>query len=180
MTVDSTYVTILTLGISGALAGVLLAARCLLCLRRKYAREAQEIPGGEILWRLPLVFVPISKIPYAFIGTVLIAERHAAVPSWLPWAVGGAFALVAIVQGMLAAALGNPDRSGGLARLADSMGARMPRSVIAVNRVPFAARKEPAIAAAGLPISLVILSVIETLAILALVGTIILSSRLAN
>ena len=60
----------------------------------------------------------------AFVATAVIAGRHASVPEWLPWTVGGAFALVA-----------------------------------------------------GFPISMAILGVIETLAILVLVATVVMVSR---
>ena len=57
MTVDSTFVTIMALGVGGTLVGILSAARCLLWLRWQYARDAQKPPMAEILWRLPLVFM---------------------------------------------------------------------------------------------------------------------------
>ena len=72
MTIDSTFVTIVTLGAGGTLVGILLAARCLLWLRWQYARDAQKPPTAEILWRLPLVFVATTKIPYA---TVVMVSR---------------------------------------------------------------------------------------------------------
>ena len=173
MAVDSTFVTIMALGAGGALVGILLAARCLLWLRWQYARDAQKPPTAEILWRLPLVFVPTTKIPYAFVATVVIAGRHAVVPEWLPWAVGGAFALVAIVQGAVAAALGNPDRSGRLACLVDVLGARTRGFVF--YRLPFAGRKATPLSVVGFPVAMAILGVIETLAILVLVATVVMS-----
>ena len=175
MTFDSTSMTILALCAGGALVGILLAARCLLWLRGQYARDAQKPPTAEILWRLPLVFVPTAKIPYAFIATAVIAGRHAAVPEWLPWTVGGAFALVAIVQGAVAAALGNPDRSGRLARLADTLGAQTRGFVF--YRLPFVGREATPIGVAGFPVAMAILGVIEILAILVLVATVVMVSR---
>ena len=175
MAVDSTFVTIMALGAGGALVGILLAARCLLWLRWQYARDAQKPPTAEILWRLPLVFVPTTKIPYAFVATAVIAGRHASVPEWLPWTVGGAFALVAIVQGSVAAALGNPDRSGRLARFADTLGARTHGFVF--YRVPFVGRKATPLRVAGFPISMAILGLIETLAILVLVAIVVMMPR---
>ena len=175
MTFDSTSMTLLALGAGGALLGILLAARCLLWLRWQYARDAQKPPTAEILWRLPLVFVPTTKIPYAFVATAVIAGRHAAVPEWLHWTVGGAFALVAIVQGVVAAVLGNPDRSGRLACLVDTIGART--QGFAFCCVPFVGRKATPISVAGFPVAMAILGVIETLAILVMVATVVMVSR---
>ena len=175
MTIDSTFVTIVTLGAGGTLVGILLAARCLLWLRWQYARDAQKPPTAEILWRLPLVFVATTKIPYAIVVAAVIAGRHASVPEWLPWTVGGAFALVAIVQGAVAAALGNPDRSGRLARLADNLGART-RGIV-FYRVPFVGLKATSLSVVGFPVAMAILGVIETLAILVMVATVVTVSR---
>lgn len=175
MTFDSTSMTIVVLGAGGALVGILLAARCLLWLRWQYARDAQKPPTAEILWRLPLVFVPTTKIPYAFVATAVIAGRHASVPEWLHWTVGGVFALVAIVQGAVAAALGNPDRSGRLACLVDTLGARTRGFVF--YRLPFVGRNATPISVAGSPVAMAILGVIETLAILVLVATVVMVSR---
>ena len=175
MTFDPTSTTILALGAGGVLVGILLAARCLLWLRWQYARDAQKPPSAEILWRLPLVFVTMTKIPYVFVATAVIAGRHAEVPEWLPWTVGGAFALVAIVQGAVAAALGNPDRSGLLARLVDTLGARTQGFVF--YRVPFVVRKATPLSVVGFPISMAILGMIETLAILVLVAIVVMVAR---
>ena len=175
MTFDLTSMTIVALGAGGALVGILLAARCLLWLRWQYARDAQKPPTAEILWRLPLVFVPVTKAQYALIVALSITGRQATVPEWLPWTVGVAFALVAIVQGAVAAALGNPDRTGPLARLADTLGART-RGIV-FYRLPFVGRKATPLSVVGFPIAIAILGVIETMAVLVLVATIVMVAR---
>lgn len=184
MAVDSIFVTIMAIGGGGTLLGILLAARCLLWLNGLYKRDAQKPPPAEILWRLPLVFTPVSKIPYSFIVAALIAGRHAAVPAWLPWAVGGAFAAVAVVQGMVASALGNPDRSGWLVRTIDGFAARHPNSGVLYRR-GLACKNiwsgvETQTISLRMPLSLVVLGLIETLAVLVLVGTVVFLQHLAH
>ena len=171
---DSIFVTLIALGGFGTLVGSMLAARCISQVIWRSKREAQPTPKGEILWRLPLVFAPVTKVQYALIVAVVISSRHTAVPAWLPWAVGGAFAVVAIVQGAVGAALGNPDRSGRLAHFADSLGSRMQGEGFAFVRAPFVGRKAVPFKVPGFLIAIAILGVIETLAIMVLVATIVM------
>jgi len=164
--VDSTFATVMSLGAGGALLGVLLAARCLRKAAWEYKRDAKTIPSEEVIWRLALIATPVSKAVYAFVATAIIAGRHAPVPAWLPWAAGGALAFVAIVQGAVASALGDSDRSGFWVGTVDAFVARFPNK----------ARPNDS----RLSLSLAVLGVIETLAILTLVVTIVLLPRLAN
>lgn len=173
---DSTFVTIMALGAGGALVGILLAARCLVETVWRYKREAQPTPRSEIFWRLPLVFEPSTKAFYAMIVAMVIAERGAAVPEALPWCVGGGFAAAAVLQGLVAAVLGNPDRSGRLTRFVDTLGARLEKSRLDAGRVRIARRKALRVNVPGFSVSLAVLGLIETPAILIMVGTIIFVS----
>lgn len=114
----------------------------------KYKQEAAAVPAEEILPAMALAGSPITKAFYAIVVTVVLSQRNLAAGelSIVSTFACGVFALVAIVQGALAAKLINtPTGEEGLI--------------------------------ATLPFKLGILGGIETLAVFALVGTIVFSTR---
>ena len=147
---------VLARGIAIAAAGVVVGL--LLSLGRglgrlvwKYKQEAATVPLEELLPSIALAGAPITKVFYAIVVAVAISQRNLAAGelSIVSTFACGAFALVAVVQGAVAAKLINtPTAKEGL-----------------IGSFQF---------------KLAILGGIETLAIFALVGTIVFSARFST
>ena len=135
----------------GVVVGLLLSfGRGIVRLVWKYKQEAATVPVEEILPAMALAVTPITKAFYAIIVATVLLQRNftSGELSIVSTFACGAFALVAVVQGAVAAKLINtPTAKDGLI---DSFQFKMG-----------------------------ILGGIETLAIFALVGTIVFSARLS-
>ena len=146
---------VLARGIAIAAAGVVVGL--LLSLGRglgrlvwKYKQDAAAVPLEELLPSIALAGAPITKVFYAIVVAVALSQRNLAAGelSIVSTFACGAFALVAVVQGAVAAKLINtPTAKEGL-----------------IGSFQF---------------KMAILGGIETLAIFALVGTIVFSARLS-
>lgn len=135
----------------GVVVGLLLSfGRGIVRLVWKYKQEAATVPVEEILPAMALAVTPITKVFYAIVVAVALSQRNLAAGelSIVSTFACGAFAIVAIVQGAVAAKLINtPTAKDGL-----------------IGSFQF---------------KMGILGGIETLAIFALVGTIVFSARLS-
>ena len=146
---------VLVRGIAIAAAGVVVGllfslGRGIGRLVWKYKQEAAAVPVEEILPAIALAGTPITKVFYAIVVAVALSQRNLASGglSIVSTFACGVFALVAVVQGAVAAKLINtPTEKEGLN--------------------------------ASLRFKLGILGGIETLAVFALVGTIVFSARLS-
>ena len=116
----------------------------------KYKRDAVAVPKSELFFAIVMAFVPITKVLYAFIAASVLAQRNLANSELSIVAIfaGGAFALIAVVQGAWAAKLIN---------------------------TPTAKEGMPG----TFPFKMAMLGLIETLAVFALVGTLVFATRLA-
>ena len=136
----------------GVVVGLLLSfGRGIVRLVWKYKQEAATVPVEEILPAMALAVTPITKAFYAIIVATVLLQRNftSGELSIVSTFACGAFALVAVVQGAVAAKLINtPTAKDGLI---DSFQFKMG-----------------------------ILGGIETLAIFALVGTIVFSARFST
>jgi len=136
---------------SGVVLGLLISiSRGIGRLVWKYKQEAAAVPTEEILPAIGMAFTPITKLFYAFIATMVLSQRNLAESeiSMVSTFACGVFAIVAVVQGAVAAKLINtPTAKEGL-----------------VGTFQF---------------KMAILGAIETLAVFALVGTIVVSARLS-
>ncbi len=137
---------------AGVVVGLLLSfGRGIVRLVWKYKQEAATMPVEEILPAMALAGTPITKVFYAIVVAVALSQRNLAAGEL---SIGstfacGAFALVAVVQGAVAAKLINtPAAKDGL-----------------IGSFQF---------------KMAILGGIETLAIFALVGTIVFSARFST
>jgi len=141
----------LAIAAAGVVVGLLLSlGRGLGRLVWKYKQDAAAVPLEELLPSIALAGAPITKVFYAIVVAVAISQRNLAAGelSIVSTFACGAFALVAVVQGAVAAKLINtPAAKDGL-----------------IGSFQF---------------KLGILGGIETLAIFALVGTIVFSARLS-
>ena len=147
---------VLARGIAIAAAGVVVGL--LLSLGRglgrlvwKYKQDAAAVPLEELLPSIALAGAPITKVFYAIVVAVALSQRNLAAGelSIVSTFACGAFALVAVVQGAVAAKLINtPTAKDGL-----------------IGSFQF---------------KMGILGGIETLAIFALVGTIVFSARFST
>ena len=141
----------LAIAAGGVVVGLLLSfGRGIVRLVWKYKQEAATVPVEEILPAMALAVTPITKAFYAIIVATVLLQRNftSGELSIVSTFACGAFALVAVVQGAVAAKLINtPTAKDGLI---DSFQFKMG-----------------------------ILGGIETLAIFALVGTIVFSARLS-
>ena len=81
----------------------------LLKLAGKYKHVAKSEPKEKLLPALGMACVPLSKLIYAFIVATILSQRNLSADtlSMLATFAGGAFALVAVLQGALAAKLIN-------------------------------------------------------------------------
>ena len=135
----------------GVVVGLLLSfGRGIVRLVWKYKQEAATVPVEEILPAMALAVTPITKAFYAIIVATVLLQRNftSGELSIVSTFACGAFALVAVVQGAVAAKLINtPTAKDGL-----------------IGSFQF---------------KMAILGGIETLAIFALVGTIVFSARLS-
>ena len=135
----------------GVVVGLLLSfGRGIVRLVWKYKQEAATVPVEEILPAMALAVTPITKAFYAIIVATVLLQRNftSGELSIVSTFACGAFALVAVVQGAVAAKLINtPTAKDGL-----------------ISSFQF---------------KMAILGGIETLAIFALVGTIVFSARLS-
>ena len=146
---------VLVRGIAIAAAGVVVGllfslGRGIGRLVWKYKQEAAAVPVEEILPAIALAGTPITKVFYAIVVAVALSQRNLASGglSIVSTFACGVFALVAVVQGAVAAKLINtPTEKEGLN--------------------------------ASLRFKLGILGGIGTLAVFALVGTIVFSARLS-
>ena len=135
----------------GVVVGLLFSlGRGIVRLVWKYKQEAAAVPVEEILPAMALAVTPITKAFYAIIVATVLLQRNftSGELSIVSTFACGAFALVAVVQGAVAAKLINtPTAKDGL-----------------ISSFQF---------------KMAILGGIETLAIFALVGTIVFSARLS-
>ena len=142
---------VLTIAAAGVVVGFLFSIGSgLNTLIWKYKRDAVTVPKAELLPAIVMAFAPITKVLYAFIAASVLAQRDLANSelSIVATFAGGAFALIAVVQGALAAKLINtPTAKEGL-----------------LGTFPF---------------KMAMLGSIETLAVFALVGTLVFATRLA-
>ena len=142
---------VLTIAAVGVVVGFLFSIGSgLNTLIWKYKRDAVTVPKAELLPAIVMAFVPITKVLYAFIAASALAQRNLANSelSIVATFAGGAFALIAVVQGAWAAKLINtPTAKEGL-----------------LGTFPF---------------KMAMLGSIETLAVFALVGTLVFATRLA-
>ena len=146
---------VLVRGLAIASSGVVLGLLISVCrglgrLVWKYKQEAASMPIEELLPAIGMAFTPITKLFYSFVATMTLSQRNLPESelSTMSTLACGVFAVVAVVQGMLAAKLINtPTAKEGL-----------------VGTFQF---------------KMAILGVVETLAVFALVGTIIVSARLS-
>lgn len=135
---------------AGVVVGLLLSFGSIVRLVWKYKQEAATVPVEEILPAMALAVTPITKAFYAIIVATVLLQRNftSGELSIVSTFACGAFALVAVVQGAVAAKLINtPTAKDGL-----------------IGSFQF---------------KMAILGGIETLAIFALVGTIVFSARLS-
>jgi len=137
---------------AGVVVGLLLSlGRGLGRLVWKYKQEAVAVPMEEMLPAIALAVTPITKAVYAFVAVMILSQRNLSADRLsilTTWACG-VFALVAVVQGALAAKVINtPTAKEGL-----------------IGSFRF---------------KLGILGGIETLAVLALGGVIIVSTSLSS
>lgn len=136
----------------GVVVGLLLSfGRGIVRLVWKYKQEAATVPVEEILPAMALAVTPITKAFYAIIVATVLLQRNftSGELSIVSTFACGAFALVAVVQGAVAAKLINtPTAKDGL-----------------IGSFQF---------------KMAILGGIETLAIFALVGTIVFSARFST
>ena len=67
----------------------------------KYKRDAVAVPKSELFFAIVMAFVPITKVLYALIAASVLAQRNLANSelSIVATFAGGAFALIAVVQG---------------------------------------------------------------------------------
>ena len=141
----------LAIAAGGVVVGLLLSfGRGIVRLVWKYKQEAATVPVEEILPAMALAVTPITKAFYAIIVATVLLQRNftSGELSIVSTFACGAFALVAVVQGAVAAKLINtPTAKDGL-----------------IGSFQF---------------KMAILGGIETLAIFALVGTIVFSARLS-
>ena len=139
----------LAIAAGGVVVGLLLSfGRGIVRLVWKYKQEAATVPVEEILPAMALAVTPITKAFYAIIVATVLLQRNftSGELSIVSTFACGAFALVAVVQGAVAAKLINtPTAKNGL-----------------IGSFQF---------------KMAILGGIETLAIFALVGTIVFSGR---
>lgn len=146
---------VLVRGLAIASSGVVLGLLISVCrglgrLVWKYKQEAASMPIEELLPAIGMAFTPITKLFYSFVATMTLSQRNLPESelSTMSTLACGVFAVVAVVQGALAAKLINtPTAKEGL-----------------VGTFQF---------------KMAILGVVETLAVFALVGTIIVSARLS-
>jgi hypothetical protein len=142
---------VLTIAAAGVVIGFLFSIGSgLNTLIWKYKRDAVTVPKAELLPAIVMAFAPITKVLYAFIAASVLAQRNLANSelSIVATFAGGAFALIAVVQGAWAAKLINtPTAKEGL-----------------LGTFPF---------------KMAMLGSIETLAVFALVGTLVFATRLA-
>ena len=144
---------VLVRGLAIASSGVVLGLLISVCrglgrLVWKYKQEAASVPIEELLPAIGMAFTPITKLFYSFVATMTLSQRNLPESelSTVSTLACGVFAVVAVVQGALAAKLINtPTAKEGL-----------------VGTFQF---------------KLAILGVVETLAVFALVGTIVVSAR---
>ncbi len=141
----------LAIAAGGVVVGLLLSlGRGLGRLVWKYKQDAAAVPLEELLPSIALAGAPITKAFYAIVVATVLLQRNLAAGelSIVSTFACGAFALVAVVQGAVAAKLINtPTAKDGL-----------------IGSFRF---------------KMAILGGIETLAIFALVGTIVFSARLS-
>ncbi len=101
----------------GVVVGLLLSiGRGLDRLVWKYRRDAAVVPKSELLPALAMAIAPITKVCYAVIVAAFLSQRNLAEArlSTVATLAGVAFALVAVLQGALAAKLMNaPSAKGG-------------------------------------------------------------------
>ena len=146
---------VLVRGLAIASSGVVLGLLISVCrglgrLVWKYKQEAASVPIEELLPAIGMAFTPVNKLVYALVATMVLSRQNLPESelSTMSTLACGVFAVVAVVQGALAAKLINtPTAKEGL-----------------VGTFQF---------------KMAILGVIETLAVFALVGTIIVSARLS-
>jgi hypothetical protein len=142
----------LAIAAGGVVVGLLLSfGRGIVRLVWKYKQEAATVPVEEILPAMALAVTPITKAFYAIIVATVLLQRNftSGELSIVSTFACGAFALVAVVQGAVAAKLINtPTAKDGL-----------------IGSFQF---------------KMAILGGIETLAIFALVGTIVFSARFST
>lgn len=146
---------VLVRGLAIASSGVMLGLLISVCrglgrLVWKYKQEAASVPIEELLPAIGMAFTPVTKLFYAFVATMVLSQQNLPESelSTMSTLACGVFAVVAVVQGALAAKLINtPTAKEGL-----------------VGTFQF---------------KMAILGVVETLAVFALVGTIIVSARLS-
>ena len=146
---------VLVRGLAIASSGVVLGLLISVCrglgrLVWKYKQEAASMPIEELPPAIGMAFTPITKLFYSFVATMTLSQRNLPESelSTMSTLACGVFAVVAVVQGALAAKLINtPTAKEGL-----------------VGTFQF---------------KMAILGVVETLAVFALVGTIIVSARLS-
>ena len=147
---------VLVRGLAIASSGVVLGLLISVCrgllgrLVWKYKQEAASVPIEELLPAIGMAFTPVTKLFYAFVATMALSQQNLPESelSTMSTLSCGVFAVVAVVQGALAAKLINtPTAKEGL-----------------VGTFLF---------------KMAILGVVETLAVFALVGTIIVSARLS-
>jgi hypothetical protein len=142
----------LAIAAAGVVVGLLLSfGRGIVRLVWKYKQEAATVPVEEILPAMALAVTPITKAFYAIIVATVLLQRNftSGELSIVSTFACGAFALVAVVQGAVAAKLINtPTAKDGL-----------------IGSFQF---------------KMAILGGIETLAIFALVGTIVFSARFST
>lgn len=147
---------VLVRGLAIASSGVVLGLLISVCrgllgrLVWKYKQEVASVPIEELLPAIGMAFTPVTKLFYAFVATMALSQQNLPESelSTMSTLSCGVFAVVAVVQGALAAKLINtPTAKEGL-----------------VGTFLF---------------KMAILGVVETLAVFALVGTIIVSARLS-
>ena len=142
----------LAIAAGGVVVGLLLSfGRGIVRLVWKYKQEAATVPVEEILPAMALAVTPITKAFYAIIVATVLLQRNftSGELSIVSTFACGVFAIVAVVQGAVAAKLINtPTAKDGL-----------------IGSFQF---------------KMAILGGIETLAIFALVGTIVFSARFST
>lgn len=103
---------------AGVGAGLLLSfGRGISRLVWKYKQEAASVPAEALLPAIALAVTPITKVMYAFVASVVLSQRNFAEGelSIVSTFAGGVFAIVAVVQGAVAAKLINtPTAKAGL------------------------------------------------------------------
>ena len=95
---------------AGVGAGLLLSfGRGISRLVWKYKQEAASVPAEELLPAIALAVTPITKVMYAIVASVVLSQRNFADGelSIVSTFAGGVFAIVAVVQGAVAAKLIN-------------------------------------------------------------------------